>query len=407
MKRLALIFVITVACTACASTPLGFVGGTNWTLPLVGPLEDAELVVPFTVEEKGPYLFLLDPNARASAIDQRVGAELGLYHRKKMGLLTEQDHVVELPVFEVLAMAGGDLKIRHIAVLGTKPGVYRAGRRAVHGVLGRDLLSRSILIDVDRDAGVVRLALAGHATPPEGAVKVAGHLHHGLLYAPILIAGRTYEVVVDLAARTSALWPEILAKLNLTVRPAQERIVDDTGTARTVVGRASAEVVDIGKEPGLTARDVGFVPFDDRRWDDEDLDGLLGLNLLSRWRVLVDRDQGRLWLAPRATDRAAGAAARLARWGDTFASCAAPGCAVAEVVAGPRLVARRDPAAPPGAYEVVVDAGGRLFRATLPPGVAEVSAPVRGAPEGAACVVVDASPYPAPCTGGVCITALE
>jgi len=68
-----------VLLAGCASSGTsGFSKGDHWTFPLVGPLEDGLLITPATVKGKGPYLFLIDPDANLSVIDQQVVDEAEL-----------------------------------------------------------------------------------------------------------------------------------------------------------------------------------------------------------------------------------------------------------------------------------------------------------------------------------------
>src|SRR5207237_1156911 len=74
---LALALALGGACTVGA--PPGFSSGDHWAFPLVGPLEDGVLLVPVTINGKGPYLFLLDPDAPLTSIDEALAAGLDLY----------------------------------------------------------------------------------------------------------------------------------------------------------------------------------------------------------------------------------------------------------------------------------------------------------------------------------------
>src|ERR1043165_6055566 len=68
-----------VLLAGCASTGTsGFSKGDHWTFPLVGPLEDGQLVTPATVRGHGPYLFLIDPDANLTVIDKQIVDEAQL-----------------------------------------------------------------------------------------------------------------------------------------------------------------------------------------------------------------------------------------------------------------------------------------------------------------------------------------
>jgi len=65
----------------CAvGAPTGFSSGDQWTVPLVGPLENGVLLVPVYIgkENAGPYLFAIDPDATVSAVDDKIVSEAHL-----------------------------------------------------------------------------------------------------------------------------------------------------------------------------------------------------------------------------------------------------------------------------------------------------------------------------------------
>ena len=69
------------SCTPTRRAPSGFSPGDSWTIPLVGPLEDGLLLVPAWIDDKGPFLFALDPDANVSIVDtdavKAAGARTG------------------------------------------------------------------------------------------------------------------------------------------------------------------------------------------------------------------------------------------------------------------------------------------------------------------------------------------
>jgi hypothetical protein len=84
MRRF-LLLALTCVVTACgAATPVSYRSGTNWTIPMVGPLDNGRIIVPVTIHGRGPYLFALDPSA-LSLIDRGVAEELGLYSQGVLG----------------------------------------------------------------------------------------------------------------------------------------------------------------------------------------------------------------------------------------------------------------------------------------------------------------------------------
>ena len=74
------IALFTAACGS--STPVWYEakpGTKTWTLPLVNPLDNAELIVPVFLNERGPFKFILDPEAPATIVDRGVAERVGLF----------------------------------------------------------------------------------------------------------------------------------------------------------------------------------------------------------------------------------------------------------------------------------------------------------------------------------------
>jgi len=81
--------------SACAQgAPLGFSSGEVWTAPLIGPLENNELVVAVHVNDHGPYLFVIDPDSPVSTVDTAIRSELELYTLNGAEALNENDRMV-------------------------------------------------------------------------------------------------------------------------------------------------------------------------------------------------------------------------------------------------------------------------------------------------------------------------
>ena len=302
--------IATIAClglvgclAACgATTPLWYEGEQDhWTLPLAAG-DFVEPVVPVMVHGQGPYLFALDPDSPASVIDEKVARSLNLYSNQQyFRILNQKDVTVPRRTYEVLELDTGDLRIRKTRMLHAPEGSLRASGQVVHGILGGDLLSRTIVIDIDRDAGHVRLSRTGTAAVPETAVGLHGWLHRGWLYVPVRVGDRQVTMQVRPSARVSTLRRKVLDKL--AARPAAQPgndttvEVDETGTP--LVLRSGGVIPTVSFE-SLVARDVHFYIHGDRRERDRfQYDGILGQDILSRFRVIIDRDHKTLYLAPR------------------------------------------------------------------------------------------------------------
>ncbi len=288
---------------ACgAAPPLGYTGNrTQWTVPLVHP-EQRELVVSATVQGKGPYLFVIDPDAARSVIDDRVARQLDLYSDNHyVRVVNQLDVSMPRKFYEVLKLDAGDLHIRNVKMLNAPAGSLRAGGQVVQGILGSDLVSRTIVVGVDRDAGLLNLALTGHQEVREASSRVEGWLYRGLFYVPMRVGDRTLTMQVRLASSVSTIRPRALDGLGLRGMPAGAMQVDATGTVAHLRGAGVADQVELD---GITLRNVPFYRnVDDREDLQFNYDGILGQDILSRFDITLDRDSKVLYLAPRSPAR--------------------------------------------------------------------------------------------------------
>lgn len=432
------------ACTVGA--PPGFSSGDSWAFPLVGPLEDGVLLVPVTVNGKGPFLFLIDPDAPASSIDEGLAGSLDLYGGAGPRLTDESDTERPTKVAEVSALKLGTLTVSRRQILVHKPGTFVASGRDLMGVIGRDIIAESLVFVFDRDAGMAYLSTRDAFTAPEGAVTMKyrdEELRTGLVevggttrrLVAAQVNGTAQRLHVDLGASQSQLRPERWKDARLTPLPFRTTLIDEIGTARSVDKAGIANQIAVGD---AKANGVLMVPYGDRRTDPENVDGSLGLNFFAGYNVWADWSGRAVYVKPRdPTDKLS---VRLARWSSNeLAACKQPACVSAarvpaageeaerapapeagesdgDVAAPPvEVEVTRDPSAAQLIYEVTleaVDADGmslglpRLV-ATLPRGATTVRQKVSPMFAEARFRVVDVSPFVRICSKpGGCIFEL-
>jgi hypothetical protein len=342
-----------LAFAACAHRPIAIKSGTSWTVPLDHPLDQHSLVVQMTVDGKGPYPFLLDPLTPDSTIDRGVAEQIGLYSKNTYTrILGQDDHTQPARIFEVITLDTGDLHAGPIKMTGVRPGSLSADGQPIAGIVGGDVLTNSLVIDVDRDSGVLRVAVAGHEHVPAGAERIRGRDYWRNLLVPVRIDREHLWLAVKPSTSTTALWQAKLEQLPPARTPEKERVVDETGTVDTV---DVAHVADALEVDGTTVPDVPVARYDDRRAREVDYDGVLGEDVLARYHVLLDLHHSNVWLAPRDADLATHRTDRLMRWGDVFAKCAADGCATI-TTAGRSAEVTASSAAKAASYQVVLEA---------------------------------------------------
>ena len=142
----------------CGSAPHGPEAGVaSWTIPLIAPLENTLLLVPVTIDGKGPYVFAIDPDANLSIVDEQVVTEGKLRIGEGPYLVDESDTEQQRPYAEVLEMRVGTLTVTAKSALVVPRGTYNSDGRRVHGVVGRDVIGDALVFGFDRDLGVATL----------------------------------------------------------------------------------------------------------------------------------------------------------------------------------------------------------------------------------------------------------
>src|SRR5262245_36756548 len=163
------------ACTAGA--PPAFPKGDRWTFPLVGTLEGGQLIVPVFVENTGPYLFVIDPDADASVIDEAIVKQLGAQTGRAGDILDENDTIRHRGAAEIKSLTLGTLTVgRQYYGVMKATGLQVAGRD-IRGIIGRDVLADALAFGYDREQGVGYLVTQSQFKPPTGSAEVGYSLY--------------------------------------------------------------------------------------------------------------------------------------------------------------------------------------------------------------------------------------
>jgi hypothetical protein len=367
------------ACTVGA--PPGFSSGDSWAFPLVGPLEDGALLVPASVNGRGPFLFLVDPDAMVSSIDEALASGLDLYGGLGPRLTDESDTERPTRVVEVGELELGNLTVSRRSLLVHAHGAFAAAGRELAGVLGRDIIAESLVFAFDRDAGMGYLATREVFTAPEPAIAIKFKdvaLRTGLVEVTAAsrrlvtaqVNGAAQSLHVDLGAAQSQLRAGRWAAAHLTPLPFRTTLVDELGTPRTIDRAGIANQVTVG---AASSMGVLMAPYDDRRTDPEAIDGTLGLNFFAPYAVWADWSGRTIYLRTRDHDDDK-LPLRLARWtSSVLAACAEPACVKASRVESaspapaPPPTDDGEPALPAVEVEVVRDgsAAAMIYEVTL------------------------------------------
>jgi hypothetical protein len=413
VRLVALILSLLIAgCTL--GPPPGFSEGQSWSFPLVGPLENGTLVVPVEIQDHGPYLFVIDPDAPVSSIDNALGSELQLYSELAGELADESDRLRQVRRAEVMRLKIGTLTVRNRSLLVMPVGTFNSAGRQIRGVIGRDILADSLVFGFDRDLGMGYLATQKGFSPPPGATRVGySILKRGDgLYRKLVDAqvnGKPAKLHVDLGEVASQIWEKRWGRYGLEPQPVKRTLIDELGTAREVDAAAHAGV----RIADIETRNVMFVPYGDQRRRDVELDGTIGLGFFTGYSVWNNFDDHTITMVPRRTDDVS--RERMARWSwPVLDRCADPGCTRTEVIeepiepgstaptSPPLLVIERDAATLDVALEVMLEPRGGLDRlprlvVAFPKGAQRLTRPLDASYRGVTFEVVDISPYPRAC----------
>ena len=416
-----IVLVLAAACTSGAPPGFGGARGDRWSFPLIGAMEDGLLLVPVTIDGKGPYVFAIDPDANISAIDEQIVMEGALRTIQGPKLLDETDtgqirFYAEVPNLEI-----GTLIIQRQNAMIVRRGTFDREGRRILGILGHDVLADSLVFGFDRDHGLAELVIVKSWKPPPGAVRIPFELVPGNIpniavqpvprrLATATIGGESFAMHLDFGAQLSTLRAAHWDKAKLTAEVVRTGSIDEVGVPHLIEKVGKGATATLGP---ITNDRVLFAPYEDKRWREVAVDGTLGLDFFRDHDVWLHWDDKAIYVAKRTSQPLA---TRIGRW-DTGAlgKCPNAGCVAVKLIdpmAGKTLA----PGAPhPGVVISVTrdePAGGMDLEITLEP-VNRPDLPrlvVNMSPNGDRVMshlksewvgvtfqVVDASPYPREC----------
>jgi hypothetical protein len=375
---------------ACVlGAPPGFSPGESWTFPLVDPLVHEPLITPVTVGGKGPFLFILDPDA-FTGID--------------VGFLSAIPAFGNGPSYAPLSdVQIGSLHVDSLPFIARPMHAFDTANRRIAGVIGKEVITGALVVGFDRDRGIAWLATPKHAALPPGARSLdywegpspdrTAPRDRGP-YVTGTIDGREQDLHVDLGRTSNMLRPDRWD--GLAVHDELRTITFEDGERKDTSRVATAKHVTAGRsaagENGVERFGVTFAPFVDRNYLAGERAATVGLDFLWDFAVAVSFDAHRIYVTPR-TPVAPGP--RIARWA---LPCKHTGCAALalhgkDLEVTPEHVpvqlvvsamAHDGTALPP--LEVNLDAGAEHFAVALDDKYAD-----------AVLEVTDASPFPRTC----------
>jgi len=310
--RLIAALVLLLATSCAVGKPPLFSDGGSWSFPVVS--DEGALLTPVYIGDKGPYLFAIMPGLE-SAIDPSVVEELDLFNMISGRALVSAEDVrtaEQVRLAEVTGFRVGDLELRthRLAIIKTR-GTYNG--IPVRGVLGSSVFDDTVAWTIDRDRRMVYLTVQEQFTAPTEA-PIGVRVRDDAMFVRPTADGTDVELRVDIMQPATLLFPWTVDKAGLSSRGGDVYTVRELEFAN-----------------GLMHSNLSVVRFHDKRVRPNTLDGRLGSDFFSNYRVTVNMHTRNIWLEDRPGLRAT-VDDRLARWGNALPGCAQGECGSARAV---------------------------------------------------------------------------
>ena len=259
-----------------------------------------QILFPVTIEGH-ETLALLDTAAGGSLISDALAERLGIRHRRMVGAGTvgvsgERIRSSITPKLRV-GLADG-------IEVGRRLRVFPAGAAFVSGaaeaIVGADLLRDTVVV-IDFDRQTIDIALSRQFESPH-----APGIPFSSWYKPAIkigIAGRNADLRIDTAASSalhlSAFFAEELPAIEALRKSETLVIGSDGSSAQPIFSLPNVEIAGVTFEDvpaTIGARDhlAGLIVGD----------GVVGVDLLKRFNLVIDFRRSRLWMAPNAHSEA-------------------------------------------------------------------------------------------------------
>jgi len=262
---------------------------------------DPLILIPASVNERGPYEFILDTGAGMSLISPRLADVLGIVATGSQDGVGAAGRVsVSLGRLDSLAVGAARRGPMPIAVTAEVDRIGAAVGHPIDGDIGYDFL-KYFRLTLDYQRRVVRLsqasyevAGAGSAAHDEVPFRLAGPVKP-LVLVPAFVNGRgPHAFVLDTGASATVLSPGLAATLALET-VAAEPMTGAGGMLQATVGRVGSLTVGAAELRDVTVMVADFIA-ELGRVAGAPLDGILGYNFLRHFRVTLDYPNGVLWL---------------------------------------------------------------------------------------------------------------
>lgn len=260
------------------------------------------LLVPATVNDRGPYEFILDTGAGMSLLSPRTAEALAIMpNGVREGAGAGGRVAVSLGRVDSLAVGGARSDAMPIAITAEVDRIGHAVGERIDGNLGYDFL-RAFRLTLDYGNRVLRLTRGPDGGPDaEDAdgdgipFRLAAPVKPLVLLSVFVNGTGPHSFVLDTGASVTVLSSSVASAVGIGTDTA-DAMTGAGGRLRATVGRAAALSVGGVELPDVTVFVADFLA-DLASVTEVPLDGIIGYNFLRHFRVTIDYPAARLWLA--------------------------------------------------------------------------------------------------------------
>ncbi len=263
--------------------------------------ENPLLLIPATVDDRGPYTFILDTGAGASLLSPRLADELGVVATgSKEGTGAAGKVTVALASLASLAIGEARRAPMPIAITAEVDRIGAAVGARIDGDVGYDFL-KHYRVSIDYRRAIARLVqgsydvtAAAHPTRSEVVFRLASPVKPLVLVAALVDGKGPYTFAVDTGASMTALSPALASALEIEAAE-NVSMTGAGGMLQAAVGRVASLAVGGAVLENLSVVVSDFLETIGQAVGGR-LDGVVGYNFLRRFRVTIDYPNSLLWL---------------------------------------------------------------------------------------------------------------
>ena len=263
--------------------------------------ENPLLLIPATVNDRGPYTFILDTGAGASLLSPRLADDLGVVTTgSKEGTGAGGKVVVSLGSLDSLAIGEARRAPMPIAITAEVDRIGAAVGTGIDGDVGFDFL-KDYRVSIDYQKQIVRLTQGTYdvvaGAPPtrsEVAFRLASPVKPLVLVGAFVDGKGPYTFALDTGASMTAVSPALASTLKIETGE-DVSMTGAGGMLKAAVGRVASLAVGAASLENLSVVVSDFLEMIGQAVGGP-LDGVVGYNFLRRFRVTIDYPNSMLWL---------------------------------------------------------------------------------------------------------------